>query len=80
MEVLTYSQTAWHQEATATPEVDMNRVAAIILGGGQGTRLFPLDTSRCKPAICFGGRYRLIDIPMSNSINSGCRWRGSSMS
>lgn len=52
--------------------IDMNRVASIILGGGQGTRLFPLTLTRCKPAICFGGRYRLIDIPMSNSINSGC--------
>lgn len=53
--------------------IDMNRVAAIILGGGQGTRLAPLTITRCKPAICFGGRYRLIDIPMSNAINSGCQ-------
>lgn len=52
--------------------IDMNRVASIILGGGQGTRLFPLTMTRCKPAISFGGKYRLIDIPMSNSINSGC--------
>lgn len=52
--------------------VDMNRVAAIILGGGSGTRLFPLTLTRCKPAISFGGRYRLIDIPMSNALNSGC--------
>lgn len=52
--------------------VDMKRVAAIILGGGQGTRLFPLTKWLCKPALCFGGRYRLIDIPISNSINSGC--------
>lgn len=51
---------------------DMNRVATIILGGGKGTRLFPLTQSRCKPAISFGGRYRLIDVPISNSINSGC--------
>lgn len=57
--------------AETTP-VDMNRVATIILGGGRGTRLFPLTQSRSKPAISFGGRYRLIDIPMSNSINSGC--------
>lgn len=50
----------------------MKRVAAIVLGGGQGARLFPLTTTRCKPAMCFGGRYRLIDIPISNSLNSGC--------
>lgn len=52
--------------------IDMSRVATIILGGGQGTRLFPLTLSRCKPAVSFGGKGRLIDIPMSNSINSGC--------
>ena len=57
---------------TENTPVDMNRVASIILGGGKGTRLFPLTQSRSKPAISFGGRYRLIDIPMSNSINSGC--------
>jgi glucose-1-phosphate adenylyltransferase len=51
---------------------DMSRVATIILGGGQGSRLFPLTNNECKPAITFGGKYRLIDIPMSNSINSGC--------
>lgn len=52
--------------------VDMNLVASIILGGGEGKRLFPLTLSRCKPAISFGGKYRLIDIPVSNSINAGC--------
>ncbi len=50
---------------------DMSSVACIILGGGQGTRLHPLTTSRCKPALSFGGRYRLIDIPISNSLNAG---------
>jgi glucose-1-phosphate adenylyltransferase len=59
-------------EKKSTLPVDMNRVAAIILGGGKGTRLFPLTQCRCKPAISFGGRYRLIDVPISNSINSGC--------
>ena len=52
--------------------INMDRVATIILGGGQGTRLFPLTDSRCKPAVCFGGRYRLIDVPISNAINSNC--------
>lgn len=58
---------------TASEPINMNRVASIILGGGQGTRLFPLTLTRCKPAISFGGRYRLIDVPISNSINSGCQ-------
>ena len=49
----------------------MDEVATIILAGGEGTRLFPLTQSRCKPAVSFGGRYRLIDIPISNSLNSG---------
>ena len=51
--------------------VDMSSVACIILGGGEGTRLFPLTQSRCKPALIFGGRYRLIDVPISNSLTSG---------
>ncbi len=48
-----------------------SRVASIVLAGGQGTRLFPLTQVRCKPSVSFGGRYRLIDIPISNSLNSG---------
>ncbi len=50
-----------------------SQVATIVLAGGAGTRLFPLTQSRCKPAVAFGGRYRLIDIPISNSINSKIR-------
>ncbi len=46
------------------------RVAAIILGGGEGTRLHPLTLSRCKPAISFGAKYRLIDVPISHCIHA----------
>lgn len=56
----------------AQDTVNMNRVACIILGGGQGTRLYPLTAKRCKPAICFGGGYCLIDVPISNALNSKC--------
>mmetsp|Transcript_21021 Transcript_21021/g.46129 ORF Transcript_21021/g.46129 Transcript_21021/m.46129 type:complete len:516 (-) Transcript_21021:782-2329(-) len=48
-----------------------NTVLSIILGGGAGTRLYPLTQSRAKPAVPIGGCYRLIDVPMSNCINSG---------
>lgn len=54
-------------------KLDMSRVMAIILGGGAGSRLHPLTLSRCKPAICFGGKYRLVDVPISNALNSGCK-------
>ena len=47
------------------------RVLAIILGGGKGTRLYPLTKERSKPAVSFGGKYRIVDIPISNCINSG---------
>jgi glucose-1-phosphate adenylyltransferase len=48
----------------------MNDVVAVIMGGGQGTRLFPLTRDRAKPAVPVAGRIRLIDIPLSNCINS----------
>jgi glucose-1-phosphate adenylyltransferase len=48
-------------------------IASIVLAGGKGTRLFPLTQSHCKPAIRYGGKYRLIDIPISNSLNSNIR-------
>ena len=51
--------------------LDLDSVAAVILAGGQGMRLMPLTQRRCKPGVSFGGRYRLIDIPLSNSLNSG---------
>ena len=46
-------------------------VVAIVLGGGRGTRLYPLTKERAKPAVPVGGRYRLVDIPLSNCIHSG---------
>ncbi len=49
----------------------MQDIATIIMGGGQGTRLYPLTRERAKPAVPVGGKIRLIDIPLSNCINSG---------
>ncbi len=49
------------------------QVLSIVLGGGKGTRLYPLTKDRAKPAVPFGGKYRLVDIPISNCINSGFR-------
>jgi glucose-1-phosphate adenylyltransferase len=51
----------------------MTKVLSIVLGGGKGTRLFPLTKDRAKPAVPFGGKYRIVDIPISNCINSGFR-------
>ena len=51
----------------------MSKVLSIVLGGGKGTRLFPLTQARAKPAVPFGGKYRLVDIPISNCINSDLR-------
>ncbi|GER35553.1 glucose-1-phosphate adenylyltransferase [Striga asiatica] len=59
--------------AEESPKADPSTVASIILGGGAGTRLFPLTSKRAKPAVPIGGCYRLIDVPMSNCINSGIR-------
>src|SRR5215204_1993760 len=50
-----------------------NEVLAIILGGGQGTRLFPLTQLRSKPAVPIAGQYRLIDIPISNCLHADIR-------
>jgi glucose-1-phosphate adenylyltransferase len=49
----------------------MREVLCLVLGGGRGARLYPLTKDRSKPAVPFAGKYRLIDIPISNSLNSG---------
>src|SRR5204862_7640530 len=49
----------------------MNDVLGIIMGGGRGSRLHPLTAMRSKPAVPIAGKYRLIDVPISNCINSG---------
>ena len=51
--------------------VDMANVLGLILGGGAGTRLYPLTKERAKPAVPLAGKYRLIDIPMSNCLHAG---------
>jgi glucose-1-phosphate adenylyltransferase len=52
---------------------NLNRVTAVILGGGRGSRLLPLTLYRAKPAVGFAGKHRIIDIPISNCINSGIK-------
>jgi glucose-1-phosphate adenylyltransferase len=49
----------------------MKHTIAVIMGGGAGTRLFPLTSDRAKPAVPLAGKYRLVDVPISNCINSG---------
>jgi glucose-1-phosphate adenylyltransferase len=49
----------------------LQKTICLILGGGAGSRLYPLTKDRSKPAVPIGGKYRLIDIPISNCLNSG---------
>ena len=49
----------------------MERITSIIMGGGRGERLYPLTAKRAKPAVPFGGKYRLVDIPISNCLHAG---------
>lgn len=56
-----------------TPASISEKTLAIIMGGGAGTRLFPLTKERSKPAVPLAGKYRIVDIPISNCINSGLR-------
>jgi glucose-1-phosphate adenylyltransferase len=53
--------------------INVSNVLSVIMGGGQGRRLFPLTKERAKPAVPLAGKYRLVDIPISNCINSGFR-------
>jgi glucose-1-phosphate adenylyltransferase len=57
----------------ALPPGTLQRTLAVIMGGGAGTRLFPLTKDRAKPAVPLGGKYRIVDIPISNCLNSGLR-------
>lgn len=59
------------KKSTTYSGINTKSIAAIILGGGAGSRLYPLTKQRAKPAVPIGGAYRLIDVPMSNCINSG---------
>ena len=59
---------------TSRQSVNTSNVLSVIMGGGQGTRLFPLTKDRAKPAVPLAGKYRLVDIPISNCINSKL-WR-----
>src|SRR5256884_3275016 len=59
--------------APALPPGTIQQTLAIIMGGGAGTRLFPLTIDRAKPAVPLGGKYRIVDIPISNCLNSGLR-------
>src|SRR6266704_998051 len=57
----------------ALPPGTLQRTLAIIMRGGAGTRLLPLTNDRAKPAVPIGGKYRIVDIPISNCLNSGLR-------
>jgi glucose-1-phosphate adenylyltransferase len=58
---------------TGRQSINTSKVLSVIMGGGQGKRLFPLTKERAKPAVPLAGKYRLVDIPISNCINSGLR-------
>src|ERR1700683_4684252 len=58
---------------TTRMSVNTSNVLSVIMGGGQGTRLFPLTRERSKPAVPLAGKYRLVHITNSNCINSGFR-------
>src|SRR6056297_1530711 len=59
--------------SSQSTEKSLRGTLAIIMGGGQGSRLFPLTHRGSKPAVPLAGKYRIVDIPISNCINSGIR-------
>jgi len=65
--------TSQHMEGAQLRVGKGAKILAVIMGGGAGTRLFPLTRDRSKPAVPIGGKYRLVDVPISNCINSGIR-------
>src|SRR5213083_2461243 len=66
-------QSATEKTPGALPPGTLRRTLAIIMGGGAGTRLFPLTKDRAKPAVPLGGKYCIVDISISNCLNSGLR-------
>jgi glucose-1-phosphate adenylyltransferase len=66
-------QNSPEKTAGALPPGTLQRTLAVIMGGGAGTRLFPLTKDRAKPAVPLGGKYRIVDISISNCLNSGLR-------
>src|SRR5271165_2902376 len=66
-------QTKHPMSQTGRQSLNISKVLCVIMGGGQGTRLFPLTKERSKPAVPLAGKYRIVDIPVSNCINSGLR-------
>src|SRR5881394_792322 len=69
----TLLQNAAEKTPGALPPGTLQRTLGIIMGGGAGTRLFPLTKDRAKPAVPIGGKYRIVDISISNCLNSGLR-------
>ena len=68
-----FAGTASALSTIALPPGTTQQTLAVVMGGGAGTRLFPLTKDRSKPAVPLGGKYRLVDIPISNCLNSGLR-------
>jgi glucose-1-phosphate adenylyltransferase len=61
----------FHPQESAPQTSSHLKVLGIVLAGGKGTRLYPLTRERAKPAVPFGGKYRIIDFVLSNFVNSG---------